>query len=155
MVDFKVKFTPTKSFHEKISLPEVRSETQLVRTGRRRSDPKMSVRAYALSLQRIGGRNYRDALRCACAGCDVTSRRDQDTQVPSSREKRASAYNSYGRHCEQNWIKGQRNGIVSRDIDGQRIARTGRGKKRAVRWVDLETHLDSTDTIESRQQRSR
>ena len=151
MVDFKVKFTPTKSFHEKISLPQMRVCTQLVRAGRRRPDPKMSMWSYALFISGVRGRYYRDALRCACSRCDSSCERDEDTEVSYGSQEFASTYDTDGGHSQQNWIKGKRNGITRCDIDGQRIARTSRGEKRVARWVDLETHGSSSKTIESRQ----
>jgi hypothetical protein len=148
MIDSVVKFTPTR-FYETLSMSQVRGETQLVRKGRRRSDPTMPLWSDQLPVQRAGGRGYHHALRSASAGCDVTRRRNKDSEVPASSSQCASPTHTYWGHRKQNWIAGERNGITRSHPDGQRVARTGRGEKRVVRWVDLEAYLNSTNTIES------
>jgi hypothetical protein len=156
VIDFLMTLIPTKRIHEEeISVPQMRGCPQLVRTGRRGPDSTMPVRAYALSLQGARGRYYRDALRSACARCIPARRGHQDSKMPDGSSQSPPPAHTHRRDRGENWIKGKGNGIARCDIDGQRIARTGRGEKRIVRGVDLEAYLNSTNTIESRRQRSR
>lgn len=142
--------TPTRS-HEKVSLPEMREQTQLVRSRGGRPDSKVSLRSYALSLSRVRGRHYRDAIRCACSGYNTTCGGHEDSQMPDGSSQPLSEKHTYWGDCGENWIKRKRNGIACRDADGQRVARTGRGEKRAVRWVDMEVDSNGSNIIESRQ----
>ena len=137
--------------HEKISLPQVRCQAQLVRAGWRRSDSTLSMRTDELSVQRARGRCYRDALRSAGTRCHLASGRDQDTQVSSRSTKRVPTKYTYWGHRESNWIAGQGNGIASRNFDGQRTARKGRGETRVTRGQCLEADAGSSTTFESRQ----
>lgn len=120
MVDSREKLTPTKSFYEseEISMPEMRSGTQLVREGRRRPDPEVPVRTDPLPVQGTGGRDYGDALRSACAGCHAALRGDQDSKMPDGSKKLSSPAHTYRGDCGANWIKGKRNGIARRNFDG-------------------------------------
>ena len=140
---------PTRPNENEISLPEVWKQALMVRRTRRRSGTAVPVRADSLSVPRVGRRDYYTALRSASAGCHPAIEGDQDLQVPACGTKRSPAYYTDGRDSEAGWIERKRNSITCRHIDGQGIARTGRGPKRAARWVDLETHFGSTTIIGS------
>ena len=140
---------PTRPNEEKVSLPEVRKQALMVRRTRRRSGTAMLVRVDPLPVPRITRRDYYNAFRGASAGCHLAIEGDQDLQVFAGCAKRVPAYYIDGRDSGSCWFTRERNSFARRDIDGQRVARTGRGPKRAARWVDLETYFGSTTIIGS------
>jgi len=151
VVDFKLQLMaliPTRS-HEEISLPQVRSEALVVRARRRRFNTKMFVWIDALFVSRIRRWKYCDALRCASARCDSTSKRDQDLQMSVSSEERAPSDNTYWWDSETSWIKRERNSITRRYLDGSGVVREGASETWVTRGVSMETNLSCKEIIKS------
>ena len=135
--------------NEKISLPKMQECSQLVRERWRRPHTAMFVWVDQLPVQGAGGRNYGDAIRCAGARCHRTVRGDKDSQVSAGSKERASSDDPYWGHSDENWIKGQRNGILGGDVNGPRITGACCGTQRAVRRVSLEADGNSETITES------
>ena len=142
MLDFRLTLLaliPTR-LYEEVPMPQVRSGTQLVRTGRRRPDPAMSVWANALSISRTGGRDYRIALRCAGAGCHLTVKGHQDLQMFAGSPQCLSGYDTHRGHSSEHWIKGKGNRIASRHSYGAWTTGTGCSKEGVTGRINMEAN---------------
>ncbi len=153
MLDFAMQLSaliPTRPNDNAISMPQVR-RVFLVRERWRGFNSTLSLWTAPVPVSGTGGRHYCDVLRGAGARYNVTGERDENTQVSHSGSQRLPGDNQDRGDSEANWIKRERNGVSRSHIDGQGVARTGRGPKRAVRWVDLAIDSCGSKTIRNRQ----
>ncbi len=123
----------------------------MVRERWQRFNSTLSLRTTPVPVSGTGGWHYCNVFRGAGARYNVTGERDENTQVSHSGSQRSSGDNQDRGDSEANWIERERNGISRSHIDGQGVARTSRGPKRAVRWVDLAIDSCGSKAIRNRQ----
>jgi len=116
---------PTRLYdNNKISLPQM-WRSFMVSKRRNRFDTKVSLWVESLFVPGAGRWNYYRVLRRASSRYNLTVKRDKDLQMSSCGEKRASEnYQNWG-YSRPSWIKGQGNGITSRNFDGSRASGEG------------------------------
>lgn len=147
--------TPYIADDRKISVPEMRQQSQLVRIRWQRPDTTLSVRIDAMAVPRVIRRDYRTEIRCASSRCDAARQRDQNTHVPNGSAKFSSKVDNDWRHSQSNWIKGKRNGIARSHPYGARTVRACCCKEGAIGWKHMEADIDSQGFNERSRQRSK
>lgn len=137
---------PTRLYDNKISMPQVR-RSLVVSKRRHRFNSKVPLWFESIPVSRAGRRNYHRVLRRAGTRGNPPIEGNENLQVSACSTQHIPANNKDWRDSGSSWIKGKRNSISSRNINGPRATRARKCAKRASRRVDLAIDSDSQKTF--------